>query len=288
MFCTQCAAHNPPRNTRCITCGASISLPLPTQHIARQENSRRSRAREIFSAGRKGIMVLPFLVALVVGSWFSWQIYDEYRSEAAAYGRAEQALKTGDYVAAVDAFGEAGAFRDAPERRLSTQESLAPVRTAYLDALSALESGEIEAAIALLRPIHGSLPGYENAALLLETAQSGLLRALERDAELAITRRNWMEADHILARLAGLDPENTGYAQKLLDLRLNHAPIIYVKSGSLFQIGPDLADERLLFDEFSLAGPTWSPDRRKITFFSSEASQSAVSLFSESVTLSVQ
>lgn len=276
MFCTQCATHNPPRITRCMTCGASIGSLLPPERSSASRIARRSGAGEMFAVGRKGIMVLPFLVALAVGGWFSWQIYDEYRRESAAYARAEKALENGDYVAAVDAFGEAGAFRDAPERRHSTQEELAPFRTAYLDAMSALDSGDFEAAIALLEPIHNSLPGYENVSVLLDTAELGLLRRLERDAEIAIARRNWMDADHILTRLAGLDPKNTGYAQRLSDLRLNHAPILYVKSGSLYQIGPDLADDRLLFDEFSIAAPLWSPDRRRITFFSSEASRSAI------------
>lgn len=276
MFCTRCAAHNPPKVTRCMTCGASVGSISATRPTTPNLIPQRSGTGEMFAAGRKGIMLLPFLVALVVGSWFAWQIYDDRQRESAAYARAEKALEVGDYVAAVDAFGEAGAYRDAPERRHATQETLAPVRTAYLDAMSALESGEFESAIALLQPINDSLPGFENVSVLLDAAQSGLLRELERDAEIAIARRNWMEADHLLSRLTGLDPANTAYAQKLSELRLNHAPIIYVKAGSLYQIGPDLTDERLLFDEFSIAAPMWSPDRRKVTFFSSEASRSAI------------
>ncbi|CAN5673036.1 hypothetical protein BH23CHL4_BH23CHL4_00130 [soil metagenome] len=276
MFCTQCAAHYPPGITRCMSCGASIGSPLSSQRPTGIRIARRSGTSEMFAASSKGIMLLPFLVALVVGGWFSWQIYSEYQRESAAYARGEHSLETGDFVAAVDAFGEAGAYRDAPQRRHSTQQELAPVRSAYLDAMSALETGEFENAIALLRPIHQSLPGYENVSELLDTAELGLLRTLERDAELAIARRNWMEADHILARLTGLDPENSGYVRRLSDLRLNHAPIIYVKAGFLYQIGPDLADERLLFDEFPVAAPMWSPDRRKVTFFSSEASRSEI------------
>ncbi len=225
-------------------------------------------------------MVVPFLIALIVGSWFLWQFYEDHRRESSAYSRAELALRSGDFVGALDAFAEAGSYRDAAERRLATQTELAPVRTAYLDALASLDNGQYEAAIDLLTPIHEAYPGYENVEELLESSRSGLLHSLERDVELAIARRNWMEADHLLERLSSLDPDNPIYPQRLLALRSAHAPIIFVRSGHLYQIGPDLADEKVLFDEFQIAAPSWSPDRRKIAFYSAEASRSqTASLF---------
>jgi len=39
----------------------------------------------------------------------------------------------------------------------------------------------------------------------------------------------------------------------------------------LYQVGPDGRDERLLFDDFPVANPLWSPNRRYVTFFDAAA-----------------
>jgi hypothetical protein len=226
------------------------------------------------AAGRIGIMALPFVVALIVGSWFSWQIYDDHRQEAAAYARAEAALEAGDYVGAADAFGEAGSYRDAPDRRSATLDLLAPVRAAYLDAISALERGSYEEAILLLTPIHETLPQFERTAIVLEQAQAGKIRTLERQVDLAVTRRDWLAADHLLQELIAAAPEDDRYPERLMTLRMAHAPILFAHAGALYQIGPDMTDRRLLFDEFPAVAPQWSPDRRLITVFDAGAARS--------------
>jgi dipeptidyl aminopeptidase/acylaminoacyl peptidase len=221
-------------------------------------------------------MLLPFAMALLVGGWFAWSVLSVHRDEAAAYRRAESALVNGDYGGAVEAFAQAGSYRDAAERRIATQQLLAPIRTAYLDAMTALEREEFDIAIALLEPIAESMPGFEDVGVRLEEARTGQRRALERDVDLATVHRDWMAADDALSQLIELYPDEPSYPQRLQRLRENHAPLIFVREGMLYQIGPDGQDESLLFDDFPVAAPQWSPDRRYITFFDGGAGRSAV------------
>ncbi|MGD9713964.1 MAG: hypothetical protein AB7V46_18185, partial [Thermomicrobiales bacterium] len=288
MFCTFCAAPVTPGATECASCGRSIPWAIREHGSANNPPAPQEKPSRI---GRTATMLLPFIVALLVAFWFGWNIVDSRSNEARAYALAETSLAAGNYPEAIRYFTEAGSYRDATERRATTQQLLAPVRSAYLDALSAIERNDHEVAIALLEPIAETMPAYEQVGVLLEQAREGLLRSLERQVAIAVARRNWMSADHVLEELVALEPGNQEYAQELADLRRQHGPIIFVRSGRLLEVGPGGADERVLFDDFAIASARWSPDRRFITFLNDESSRSqSASLYlfdygSETVTL---
>jgi hypothetical protein len=280
MFCTTCAARLPIPSSHCPACGAAISIaPASAERLAGSGESASGWLRGDF-AERSRSIALPFVLALIVGGWFFWEFAQQHQHESNAYGRAEQSLMDGDYHAAITAFGEAGSYRDAQDRRRETQAMLAPFDTAYLDALSAYETSDYETAIALLEPIQTELPGYRDIETLLGDAQDRLIRSLERETDIAISRRDWIAADTLLLRLTSLVPDEPAYVERLRDLRREHEPILFVKGGHLYQIGPDMADELLLFDDFPIAAPAWSPDRRQVAFFTADAGRStATSLY---------
>ena len=275
MFCSHCGAELLTSQTHCESCGWLLHCRDETTSLRPVLPSERSSS-ELKSVGRTATMLLPFGIALIVGLWFSWNVISSRQDEASAYEQAENALRVGNYDAAIDYFIAAGSYRDAAERRSLTQELLTPVRTAYLDALSAMERGEYDLAIALLDPIAASMPEFENVGPLLEESRSGLLRSLERQVDIAVVRQDWMTADHTLVALSEHDPLNAAYTEELSTLRRNHAPIIFVRAGKLFEIGPDGENERLLFDDFPISNPRWSPDRQYITFLNAEAARSQV------------
>lgn len=215
---------------------------------------------------RTALFIAPFALVLMVSAWFSWNVVDNRRGEMDAYARARTALEAGHYNEAISYFAAAGGYRDAAELRTQAQQQLAPVRAAWLDALSAIDREEFDVAVALLEPIIQTMPTFEQAATLLDQARVGQLRSLERQVEVALIHTDWLIADYLLQELIRLDPASAAYQTELAVLREHHAPIVFEKGGRLYLIGPSGDDERLLFDDFPVTRPMWSPDRRSITF----------------------
>jgi Tol biopolymer transport system component len=259
MFCTACAAHNPRSVSRCRSCGAPLGPGTPPGVHARQR-ARTGIARILY--------ILP-VVALVLAALLGYGRYHADNASAAeAYARAEAALEVGQIEQAIDAFTEAGDFRDADGRRAEAIALLAPYRSAYLDGVAALDAGRNEDAITTLVPVVRDLPDYKDASTLLEEARRRLEDDLLHQADLAEAQRDWLTADRALATLAALDPENEPIATRLANLRRTHAPLVLTQEGALYLVGPDLADERLITDEVSASFPTWSPDRSQVAFLS--------------------
>ncbi len=267
MFCVVCAAVNAESREQCAQCGA----PLPT---ANRPNTVGNIQQPLGSARRgrrrlaRSLLMLPLVLAVVAGGVVAGRLRWEQAGSAAAYARAEHALAAGDYEAAITAFGEAGGFRDAPVRRAEAIATVAPYRAAYHDGIAALDAGRYAEAIATLLPVAQALPGYEDVLDRLEEARDHQEIALARQAEIAISRRDWLAADLALSALLSLDPENADAARRLNDVRRTHAPLVFTRNGAIMVIGPDLLDERLVMDDVPAAAPTWSPDRSRIAFYS--------------------
>lgn len=270
MFCTVCASFNPAASRRCAACGADIASgtpPLPTQGRSHGEQDPPIGAR-----WRRVVWPMLYVVPLVVLLTAGGVAASRYRMErstlAAAYARAETALAAGDYAAAIDRFGEAGAYHDALARRAAAQAQLAPYRAAYLDGVAALDAGRYNAAIAAILPVVRDLPTYEDAATLLEEARRRWDDALNHQAESAEARHDWLGAERALTELQAHDPANADVATRLAKLRRTHSPIAFTRNKALYLVGPDLLDERLVTDEVPVAVPSWSPDRTRIAFWS--------------------
>jgi len=210
------------------------------------------------------------LLLLTAGGAIGLRYRSERASLAAAYHRGEEAIARGDVDAAVSAFALAGSYRDAAHRRESIQDDVAPLRNAYYDGAAALDAGRYDEAIAALLPVARAMPTYENVLTLLEEARYQRASELARDAEVAISRHDWLAADRALAALLADDPANEELAQRLATLRRAHAPIVFTRDSALYVIGPDLSDERQLTDDTTASAPAWSPDRSRIAFFSPE------------------
>ncbi len=263
MFCTECTAQNPATATHCFACNAAIASPRE-----RQKTDTAERMGGKTSPFKRWVMIVPLLIAVGIGSWFAWELASDRFAKSDAYERGVLALETGDLVTASASFAQAGSFRDAPELRQQTLDELAPVRSAYLDGLAALDAGEYETALALLSGIQADLPNYEDIDQRVLDAESGLVSAIERELDLAVVRHEWLTADQLLGRLILLDPENESLLARRDELRSLHAPILYTRAGLLFQVGPDLSDERMLVRDIPVLAPQWSPSRDRIAFLS--------------------
>ncbi|MGH2532179.1 MAG: hypothetical protein ACRDJW_07700 [Thermomicrobiales bacterium] len=260
MFCTICATLNPLSARRCLACGAGIGVSDAGANFRRRTSHHVARI----------LYVLPLVVLLILASLGVSRYRADQASAAEAYARGEAALAVGEYQTAIEAFAEAGSYRDAEARRADTLAEIAPYRSQYLDGVAALESGHYDAAIAALLPVARVLPSYENAAAVLAEARRRREEELLRQAEEAERQRDWLAADRALATVLADDPDNETVATRLAALRRDHAPILFARDGAIYVVGPDLADERLISDEESASFPTWSPDRTRIAFLSPE------------------
>ncbi len=275
MFCTHCAALIASHTDHCAQCGEFVATePAPCMPPAVSEASSPRQPT------KTSMFVAPFALVLIVAAWFSWNVVDNRRSEMEAYSRAKIALDAGNYSEAITYFTAAGGYRDAAELRTQAQQQLAPVRAAWLDALSAIDREDYDLAVSLLEPIAQTMPTFEQAATLLDAARAGQLRSLERQVDVALIHADWMSAEYLLQDLIRLDPANAEYRAELKALRNQHAPILFERAGRLYQIGPNGQDEQLLYDDSPATRPLWSPDRRFITFLDAASGRSLVgSLF---------
>lgn len=255
MFCTHCATFNPSDTACCRRCGARLERPS-VAHTHR----RRTDTRGWF-------LLLPFALALGAMAIVGWRTWETRQSQSAAYDRALAALETGDLPAAIAQFGEAGGYRDAPEQRITAQQLLAPYQAAYLDARAALDQGEHQRAVQLLRSVVAAMPDNIDAAALLVTAERRFGADLQRAITVATTNRSWLDVERAMLELATFtgEPADPG---ALSEFRLAHAPVLFTRNGALYRIGPDGGDEELVFDGLRVALPLWSPDRSRIAFFS--------------------
>ena len=189
-----------------------------------------------------------------------WRTWTERQEQSSAYGQALAALSAGNLPEAIAQFGQAGGYRDAQEQRISTQQKLAPFQAALLDAQSALDHRDNQRAVELLRSVVTAMPDNQTASDLLAAAEQRFRADLARGISVATTNRDWLEVERKTLQLAfwdGSSPDESA----LEALRLAHAPILFTRNGALYQIGPDLADETLIFDQTPVASPLWSPDR---------------------------
>jgi hypothetical protein len=200
---------------------------------------------------------------LTVG-WRTWTVRQE---QSTAYQHALTALSAGNLPEAIAQFGQAGGYRDAQEQRVTTQQKLAPFQAALLDARSALDQGDNQRAVALLRSVVTAMPDNQNAIDLLATAEERFRGDLARGITIATANRDWLEVERATLELAFWDDAPPD-EETLAALRLAHAPILFTRNGVLYQIGPDLADESMIFDQTPVTQPLWSPDRSQIAFFS--------------------
>jgi Tol biopolymer transport system component len=271
MFCTVCATANSLADTTCVACGAVLSRTVPLKRGVGPDKEARRRARRTKSTpGTIGyvLALVPLFLVLTAGGTIGIRYRSERSSLAAAYHRGEDAIASGDVNTAVSAFALAGSYRDAASRRESIQNEVAPLQNAYYDGAAALDAGRYDEAIAALLPVARAMPTYEDVLTLLDEARHQRASELARDAEVAISRHDWLEADHALSALLADDPGNAELAQRLATLRRDHAPILFTRDSSLYVIGPDLSDERQLTDDITASAPAWSPDRSQIAFFS--------------------
>jgi tetratricopeptide (TPR) repeat protein len=267
MFCTICASVNSSAAERCAMCGAGLVQPLGLWDRPPRTQGQERRAGRLRCTIGRALMIVPVILLLSSGVTVAARYRTERAALADAYHRAERALATGDYDAAIAYFAQAGTYRDAAARRATTQAELAPYRDAYYDGAAALEAGRYDEAIASLLPVARALPKYEDVLALLDDACTGRNADLARDADLAVARHDWLTADRLLSDLLAADPGNTALAERLAALRRDHAPILFTRDSSLYTIGPDLVDERLITDRFTVAAPAWSPDRSRIAFY---------------------
>lgn len=255
MFCTRCATLNPPSAAWCGCCGARLD-EQPAAGSQRNSTGRRNWPLLLPVALAIGVMV-------VVG-WRTWTVRQE---QSAAYEQALTALSAGNLPEAIAQFGQAGGYRDAQEQRVTTQQRLAPYQAALLDAQSALDQGDNQRAVTLLRSVAIAMPDNQIAGNLLAIAEERFRADLARSITIATTNRDWLEVERTTLELAfwdGASPDEDALAA----LRLAHAPLLFTRNGALYRIGPNLADESLIFDQTPVTAPLWSPDRSRIAFFS--------------------
>jgi len=267
MFCTACAAPNPPEARRCGACGAPLDHAAAAALLARNDPAPRSHPR-LRRVARRLLVVGPLLLlalAVVVGA-------DRYRVDqdqlAGWYARGVAADAVGRYPDAIAAFTNAAGYRDAGARRAAAVAQLAPLRAAYLDGLAALTAGQYDAAIADLSSVAAALPDYEDVGARLAEARQGQRDQLTGEADAAVAKHDWLTAERLLATLAAANPGDTTLADRLAELRRDHAPLLLTNGRQLTLIGPDLNDEQTLAPGLPAFWPTWSPDRRQIAFIS--------------------
>ena len=270
MFCTVCATPNPISARHCGGCGIGLRLGAA---LAGHREAAAARRRRVVSLSLYTIAALSVVAAIAAA-------YRTYWIEPASwYARAAAAEAAGDFPEAIDGFAAAAGYRDAQARRAALTGAFSPHRATYEAALLALASGRHDEAITLVAPVVRAAPGYTEAVDLLAEARRQRAAELLRQVETAESRRDWLSAERALAELVAIDPSQAAPATRLAALRRDHAPIIFTREHTLFAVGPDGADERLLTDAVAAAWPTWSPDRTRIAFTAQESGGGEIALY---------
>jgi tetratricopeptide (TPR) repeat protein len=264
MFCTVCAAPNPPTAHRCSACGASLRRASnPARVTLPPSNSNRHTLYAVY--------VMPVVVLLILAGSGFYRYRADQANAADAYARGRSALAAGAYPAAISDFASAGDYQDAEAQRATAVAKLEPYRVAYLNGIAALEAGRYDDAITSLQSVVADLPNYEDAPTLLKRAHQQRDDQLRQQAATAAGAHDWLAADRALTTLLAEHPNDTTIAAQLTGLRQKHAPILFSNNGSIYVIGPDKQDQRLVTDQIIATFPTWSPDRSKIAFLSPQA-----------------
>lgn len=260
MFCTACATHNVETLPHCGACGARLSAGSA---LGERPGHRGGRGLGRFLRWFRVVPILAAMVGLAgAGSSYARQM----NRQSDAYAAAEAALARGDTAAALAAFDRAGAYRDAPSRRVALSDRLAPYRADYLAAVDALGAGDPEAAIALLIRIVRDEPHDQEALALLEQARERRREALTAGAELAASQKDWLTAEALLAQLVAEHPDPTREAE-LAEIRRLRAPVLFTVEGNIQMASPDGSGVVDILTDFAALYPTWSPARDRIAFY---------------------
>lgn len=270
MFCTVCAARNPAAAPLCVDCGTPFPAAGQEGTVALNDDQGATGRGAPRRAALQLLYALPLALALL-GGWLLVEERRGVRAETARwYERAVAAAASGRVDEAVAAFAAAGDFRDAVDRRRQAETALAPLRDAYLDGVAALDAGDVDGAIDRLLPVVRRLPGYEDAAPRLADARRRQADRLRADAAAAEARRDWLVVEDALASLVDADPGDDGAAERLTSLRRDHAPLVFGRERALWLAGPDGGDQKPLAADVPAFWPTWSPDRKRVAFLSTD------------------
>ncbi len=259
MFCTVCATRNPVAAHRCRLCGTG----LPVLRSGRRRTSD-ARSRRV----ALGLLYTLPIVLLAVASLGYYRA--NWRDAASWYAEAEAALAAGDYAQAIDRFSTAGDYRDAEARRVALEANLASHQARMQAATTALDRGQYDAAIAEIAPAVATWPADAAAREVLANARRVRIDQLQRDVEAAARQGDWLQAERALDAQIAEDPGDREGRARLTAMRREQSPIAFTRDHVLYLISPDGMDERLVTDRVPVAWPSWSPDRTRIAFASSE------------------
>ncbi|MGI8476269.1 MAG: TolB family protein [Thermomicrobiales bacterium] len=253
---------NPGSADVCSGCGAVLARPLvhaePDVAGIAADPPRRRLLR--------GIAAAPVAVLMLLGVLLAARQWEQRRGLAQAYGIAAAAESSGDYPRAERAFSGLGGYRDAPRRVDAVRAALAPFEARYAAGVAELDAGLFEAAAADLLAVVRDLPGYRDAAVLLEQARGRSVGEQLRRADVAESHRDWLAAARELAGAAVERPEDAEVAARLRNVRSEHAPFVYIRGGSVYTGGVGGSDERLIAAGKDASWLAWSPDQRRIAF----------------------
>jgi Tol biopolymer transport system component len=257
MFCTSCGAFDSDAEQRCSVCGALLERPARSGGLASSGSAIR------WALALLPIMVLLLGIGLGVERWRERQA-----GMAAVYQQAEAALAAGDYAGAELSFGALGGYRDADDRLVEVQVAADPVRHALEQAAATFDAGDYAGAIVELEAIVAQAPEFGPAQDLLASSTAARIDQLHQQVSSAEANHDWLSVELATRELVRLQPEDADLAARLAEIVRAHAPIVFVRDGAIFIIGPDGNDERGLTTEMGAIFPSWSPDRSQIAFIS--------------------
>ncbi len=190
MRCPTCGAANRPGMTFCCECGNSLDpdAPVTAEDIRATPLNRFPRWEVLIGAG---ILLVIVAVAIVGG------VQDAERARAAhAYGQAQTALAAGDKDRALDAFADAGSYRDAAKQYARLLPEVTTLRTQYAAGVAAADSGAWWDAAHALRQAADVQISYRDVLTRLQTAraEAGPLFYLRPGPEGAVSLW-WAQAD---------------------------------------------------------------------------------------------
>src|SRR4051794_36109241 len=119
MFCISCAAYNQSTSSACSSCGAALRGGSALAD-SRAADSPHHASRMLAAA-------VPLVMLVTVASLLFAQFRIEQSSLNAAYARGLSAESLGSYELALSAYGEAGSFKDATQRRNAIEARIMPV-----------------------------------------------------------------------------------------------------------------------------------------------------------------
>lgn len=259
MFCTVCATRNPVAAHHCRLCGTGLPALLSGRRRTTDARSRRVALGLLYT--------LPIVLLVVAGLGY---YRAAWRDAASWYAEAEAALAAGDYAQAIDRFSTAGDYRDAEARRVALEANLASHQARMQAATTALDRGQYDAAIAEIAPAVATWPADAAAREVLANARRVRIDQLQRDVEVAAQQGDWLRAERALDAQIAEDPGDREGRARLTAMRREQSPIAFTRDHVLYLISPDGMDERLVTDRVPVAWPSWSPDRTRIAFASSE------------------